>query len=261
MKKTIRVLALMLTLLFACACAAKPSSTAITAVILDGVHYSVPECSVLIEPGETAAFLIEPDPGYTVTAADYRGDYRLIQGETGTVLELLNVRYPTRVTLSLSQSAATITYDANGGTALTSAGLTVTEQYDIQTHTRPNVSIGTNLYVRDGYTLTGWNTAPDGSGQAVGLGSRVTANEPFMLYAQWAKWTDEAQFSYRIEDGNAVIIGCSETGESVVVPETLNGFTVAAIDREAFRECPAETVILPKTLRSIADYALSLIHI
>ena len=255
-KKMIRAVALMLVLLFACACASnKTSSTTITAAILDGAHYSVSDGSVLLEPGETAVFSIETDPGYTVTAADYRGDYRLVPGESGTVLELLNVRYPTRVTLSLSQSAASITYDANGGTALTSAGLTVTEQYDIQTHTRPNVSIGTNLYTRNGYTLTGWNTAPDGSGTSVGLGSRVTADEPLTLYAQWAKWTDETQFTCRIEDGNAIITGCSETGKTVVVPETLNGFTVTAIDREAFRECPAETVILPKTLLSIADYA------
>ena len=196
MKKTIRALSLLLALLFACACASdKSPSTAITAVVLDGAHYSVSDGSVLLEPGETASFSIVPDPGYTVTAADYRGDYRLVPGETGTVLELLNVRYPTRVTLSLSQSAASITYDANGGTALTSAGLVVTEQYDIQTHTRPNVSIGTNLFARDGYTQIGWNTAPDGSGTPVGLGSRVTADEPLTLDAQWAKWTDETQFT------------------------------------------------------------------
>ncbi len=256
MKRIARILALCMTLLFACACAGKSAPcTAITAVISDGAHYSVPDGSVLLEPGETAVFSIVTDAGYTVTAADYRGDYRLTQGETGTVLELLNVRYPTRVQLTLSQSVATITYDANGGTALTSAGLIVTEQYDVRTHTRPNVSIGTNLFVRDGYTLIGWNTAPDGSGMSVGLGSRVNADEPMTLYAQWAKWTDETQFTWRIEDGTAVITGCFETGETVVVPETLNGFTVTVIAAEAFKACPAGTVILPKTLLSIADYA------
>lgn len=37
-------------------------------------------------------------------------------------------------------------------------------------HLRLNTAIDGALFTRPGYTLTGWNTAPDGSGQAVGLG-------------------------------------------------------------------------------------------
>lgn len=35
-------------------------------------------------------------------------------------------------------------------------------------HLRLNTAIDDALFTRPGYTLTGWNTAPDGSGQAVG---------------------------------------------------------------------------------------------
>lgn len=46
---------------------------------------------------------------------------------------------------------------------------------------------GTELFTRDGYEFTGWNTAADGSGTGYEPGTELELSEPFTLYAQWVK--------------------------------------------------------------------------
>ena len=258
MKTAIRFCALMLAAFLLSACAGeRVSTTAVTVTVLDGAHYSVEVGSVSVEPGETASFLIQTDPGFSVAGADYRGDCRVTEDHGAYRLELNNVRYPTRVKLSLTQYAVTIEYVANGGEAITPDGNSVKKSYDITEHIRPNVSVGTDLFSRNGYTQTGWNTVPDGSGTRVGLGSRMTVDGSAVLYAQWEKWTDAEQFSYRVADGKAVLTGCTGTEEQIVVPETIDGYAVCGIDALAFKGCPAKTVILPKSIERIEKDAFS----
>jgi uncharacterized repeat protein (TIGR02543 family) len=70
----------------------------------------------------------------------------------------------------------TITYDANTGTgtetSTTGAGALT-------------LSSGSN-FTRSGYTLSGWNTLANGSGNAVALGASYTPSQNETLYAQWA---------------------------------------------------------------------------
>ena len=82
------------------------------------------------------------------------------------------------------QKGVSILCHANGGTRLD--GGNPVEPIEIptpQTHFRLNTPIGTDLFARDGYTLIGWNTRPDGSGESVGLGSRIAWEDGLTLYA------------------------------------------------------------------------------
>lgn len=74
-----------------------------------------------------------------------------------------------------------VNYDANGGTG---------------SHTGPDVKPGkedTVLTLADtgisyqGYTFTGWNTKPDGSGDSYAPGDKITLNKDVTLYAQWTQ--------------------------------------------------------------------------
>lgn len=249
MKKYLLFALLACALLLLSACAGPRNETAVNVLIEDGDHYTVDEALVSLEPGDYASFYIKTDPDYAVVSTDYRGKYSLTRTRGMTKLILEDVRVPTRVRLELSRDFRTIRYEANGGEALTGRGRSVTETYSISEHRRPNVSIGTDLFAREGCTLTGWNTEPDGSGLRVGLGSRVTADEAPVLYAQWAEWTPADRFTWiEAEDGSAIVTGCTETGPLLVVPETLEGRSVSVIAAGAFAGCPAETVILPKSL-------------
>lgn len=255
-KARIGMLLLAAFLLLACT-PQNDTAMALSATILDGEHYTVEVGSVSVEPGETAAFLVQTDPGFLVASTDYRGDYRITQAHGLNKVELTNVQYPTRVHLKLTQYAVTIEYLANGGEGISSVGNAVKRSYDITEHIRPNVSIGTDLFARDGYTLIGWNTEPDGSGTRVGLGSRMTVDGSATLYAEWAKWTDAERFAYRAEDGKAILTGYTGTEETLVVPETLDGYPVSGIDAFAMKDCSAKTVILPKSIERIERNAFS----
>ena len=249
MKRILCLLLSVITVLLLSSCAAQRTDTLVSVLIEDGENYRVDEALVSLKPGDYACFYVKTDPDYAVVATDYRGKYSLTRTRGMTKLILEDVRVPTRVRLELSRDFRTIQYEANGGEALTGRGRSVTETYSIAEHRRPNVSIGTDLFAREGYTLTGWNTEPDGSGLRVGLGSRVSADETPVLYAQWAQWTPAERFTWtEAEDGSAIITGCAETGALLVVPETLEGRSVTVIAAGAFAGCPAQTVILPKSL-------------
>ncbi len=136
--------------------------------------------------------------------------------------------------------AARFLYEPNGaeGEAI--------EQVVSKTHERLNAAQG-DLFSRDGYTLYAWNTESDGSGVSVGLGSRTEARDQ-TLYAQWVRWTDEALFAF--SDGAITDYRGSES--TVAVPGTIGGEPVYAIAENAFANCPAQTVILPSTLKTVA---------
>lgn len=121
-------------------------------------------------------------------------------------------------------------------------------------HLRLNTAIDGALFARPGYTLTGWNTAPDGSGQAVGLGSRTEPGA--RLYAQWAAQNDAAEFTYTVENGAAAITGWQGGGEVLVIPDTLGGAPVVEIAAGAFADAPCKTVIFPDTLRRVQPRGL-----
>lgn len=228
-----------------------------TVTILEGEHYLVEKNQKEITPGGTVVFRVRPEDGYSVAAVDYPGEYRLYSEGKVSLIELIDVSYPTRVRLNLTHYARTITYMANGGKALTKEGDVVTRTYDITCHIRPNVSIGTDLFYRDGYTLTGWNTMPDGSGIRVGLGSRVTVDDTLTLYAGWEKWTDEDFFLFDIAEGAAVITGYTGREACLVIPEMLGGYPVTGIKAYAFAGCQARRAVLPKTLVTIEKEAFS----
>lgn len=75
----------------------------------------------------------------------------------------------------------TIEYNANGGTGTTSS----------QTHTYNTAkNLTSNAFVRTGYTFTGWNTKPNGSGNSYTDGQSVknlssVSGATVTLYAQW----------------------------------------------------------------------------
>lgn len=218
-----------------------------------------------IEPGENVEFLLTVSPGREISNVLYDGGYRL-NAEGGRVrLELLDVRYPLRARVELTQAEdptdqanllrdyRTITYEPNGG-----EGEPVAETYRVTVHTRPNTSQGPEGFQRKGYTLTGWNTAPDGSGRLVGLGSRITVpNQGLTLYAQWLRWTEESLFDFEDGEDGLCITGYHGEEDTVVIPGTAAGTPVTAIAAGAFAGCSARRVVLPPGLAAVEEGAFT----
>lgn len=213
-------------------------------------------CTILdngqtVYSGEDVTFHLTLEDGYALGETDYPDGYGISkQGDT-FCLTLHQVRYPTRVRLGLSQTWCVLTFDPNGG-----QGTAVEILRDLTYHARPNTEPA--LFSREGYTQVGWNTEPDGSGTAVGLGSRVTlpqGEDGLTLYAQWASWSPEEDFSYEIGEEGVTLTACHSQDKSLVIPERIQGKPVTTIAQGTFVECPGEQVVLPPSIQVVEEGA------
>lgn len=212
------------------------------------VSLTLPEgCSakvngLTIRSGEDAVFELTIAEGYAFSGVDYGGEYTVETRSGKTYLRLCKVLYPTSAQVELTSFYCAISYFPNGGTEAET-----TLYYNKAIHLRPNTATG--LFSREGFTQTGWNTAPDGSGIAVGLGSRVSVPEGSLrLYAQWAQWSPVEDFSWEDTTDGIRITGYHGEADCVVVPGALEGKPVTTIGAKAFSGCKAVRVILPQTL-------------
>lgn len=204
-----------------------------------------------IQPGEDAVFLLDTKPGFAVVAADYEGSYYTYVENGQTLLTLENVSYSTHVTLELSDQHASVTYDANGGD-----GPAMTVAYDTTIRLRPNTVTADSRFAREGHTLESWNTMPDGTGERIGLGSRVGVPEVGLtLYAQWAKWTPAEAFDWKETEAGVCITGYHGTETLVVIPARIEDSPVTAISSGAFQNAQMTGVILPVTMKVVEDGA------
>jgi len=190
--------------------------------------------------------VLELERGFSLAQVDYSGEYRAASRGRQVELTLKNVRYPTQISLRLTSRYCRLTYFPNGGT-----GESFSMDYDTTRHLRPNSCNARVGFAREGYTLTGWNTRPDGSGERVGLGSRVTVPENELeLYAQWSRWSDEGDFTYTAGEG--VTLTGYRGGEGVlVIPERIGGQEVTRIAAGAFVGGRFRAVILPKSIQVV----------
>jgi hypothetical protein len=222
-------------------------------VLEEGSGFIAEKPTSTVNKGEDVTFTIQPQDGYSIVGTDYP-DYSLSYASTGNsmVLTLHKVRFSTVVTVISAKSDLNIRYYANGGERLDTGDasepvlITVTPS-----HLRANTELGTDLFVRPGYTQIGWNTAPDGSGKHIGLGSRVAIDDKFILYAEWSKWTDSSYFTYRKTDQYAIITGYNGQEDVLTIPAELDGLSVISVESEAFLNANCQTVILPDTLQRL----------
>ena len=251
-KRSRRLLsALALLLLLAAGCEKRKAPAAVLVCLEEAEGCTVENNGQQIAPGTDAVFTVSLDRGFSLTGTDYAGESELTTSGRTVTLTLREVRYPTRVRLTLSSRYAELTYDANGG-ALNGGSTQVSKTYDLTYHMRPNTALGTDLFVREGYTLTGWNTAPDGSGTAVGLGSRTTVSKGRLtLYAQWARWSDGADFTFLREGEEVTVTGYHGSEDTVVLPARLDGGTVTAIAAGAFSGAEIKAAVFPETLQTV----------
>lgn len=207
-------------------------------------------------PGGELRFALTPEDGYTVTGADFDGCTLEREPGGGVTLVLPGVRYSTAVRLSVERAGASLAYHANGGQRGDGGDPEASVEVPVTpSHLRWNTSTGTDLFQRPGHTLIGWNTASDGSGIQVGLGSRVTPSEGLVLYAQWSRWTNPALFQWEPLGDGAAITAYSGDERTLTIPAELDGLPVRAIQTGAFAEAACDTVIFPDTLRTVENGA------
>lgn len=153
------------------------------------------------------------------------------------------------------EAAPTIRYEGNGG--FTRDGETAIDLPMDSAHLRVNTAQGTRYFTREGFLLTCWNTAPDGSGTAIGLGSRTERADDMILYAQWEPCAPESDFAFEVVRNEAHITAYLGDSADVAVPQTLGGAKVTRICTGAFTDAQISRVFLPETMFCVERGAFS----
>ena len=161
-------------------------------------------------------------------------------------------------TTLFANSSVTLNYHANGGSFV--GGFNGKETFSVVFFHNPSTKIAGNSFKRDGYTLIGYNTKADGTGDFVSLGERVNIHGKgnVDLWCVWAESTPADQFTYREANGSITIQKYNGTAETVVIPEKIGGKTVKQISSGAFvSNSTMKTVVFPKTLTSVDSGAFN----
>ncbi|MBR0354230.1 MAG: leucine-rich repeat protein [Oscillospiraceae bacterium] len=143
-----------------------------------------------------------------------------------------------------------ILYLANGGHLRRQEGDSVTRAMD-NSHRRVNTLQGGAWFEREGYVLTGWSTAPDGSGEQIGLGSRTERRQGLRLYARWEAAAPPEAFHWEEQKGEARITAWLGGDGRCVIPEELGGLPVRRICAGAFSDCELPLLVFPQNLRCV----------
>ena len=151
-----------------------------------------------------------------------------------------------------------VKYDPNGGT-VKGGGKTYDQKFSVVWYKCPVTLPEEGYFTREGYTLSEYNTKPDGSGTAISLGSRVFMDDKgeTTLYCIWEKQSPEADFEYTVSGGRATVTSYKGADETVVIPDTLGGADVKMIGSGAFKGATSKKVILSKNVQSVSDNAFS----
>lgn len=251
----------------------------VNVTIVESVFFEVDMDVMQVEKGQDFSTVVSFLEGYTYDSCDYT-NHTIQALEKGKVLlTLKGVKRNTRVIITSKRVVEenqgfpmmnfTLHYQLNGGKIRDEENGTYkdntsyTEKQVQNQHIRPNTWNGVGLE-KDGYTLIGWNTREDGSGEHIGLGSRVTVKDggSITLYAEWRAWMHKDFFTYK-KMGESITITGYRGGSNLtpfVIPAQIEGYPVTEIasgftTNMLCGSIDSKTLILPNTLRKIASGA------
>ena len=193
-----------------------------------------------------------------------------ISTELGYSFRLTEATYLYANFKELYPAQTTITYHLNGGTA--NGEDVVTDTVDTSFFTAPNTRYDDGSFTREGYVLLEYNTKADGTGEAYSPGCKANAeNGRIDLYCVWApastgfetenvtvNWGEKNRWGiYPYSFSGVAITGWSGDGETLVIPETIDGKNVVSIKTGAIANKGFTTLVLPRTLREVEDGAFA----
>ncbi len=156
-----------------------------------------------------------------------------------------------------------INYDANGGETIDGEPNFIIDTIEQFGFINPITVNGSWYLKREGYTLSSYNTRPDGSGVRVGIGSKASrslfdSENKLTLYAQWEKWSDLSIFAYSEDNSGVIIDKYIGNATKVVIPNIISNQKVTRIKEGAFTDCMnLELVIFNEDLQIIDEFAFN----
>lgn len=225
------------------------------------VKYNPHYCTIHVEEKQglgsssTITVSVEMKPGY---AFDGFSENKAIANGGAAINKSSYAKYYTAETTLWVNCSMTYVYHTNGGKTA-SGEETYTQKADVTFYKNPNTMWENGTFVRDGYVLTEYNTAPDGSGTGISLGSRpfVGGKSTVDLYCIWEKETDASDFTYNKSANAVAITGYTGTADTVVIPAKIEGLPVTEIGTNAFAKSTVKKIVLPSSVTAVRSGAFA----
>ena len=131
---------------------------------------------------------------------------------------------------NITEYQVKLTYDANGGEGAIDS---------VTGAAGESVTVAENVFTRNNYTFTGWNTQADGTGTAYKPGDSFTlTDENTVLYAQWSKNAPaQVKVSYDANGGTGTMESTTgDVGSKIVIQQsgfTRSGYTFTGWNTQA----------------------------
>lgn len=137
--------------------------------------------SAVVPTGAQASVSASADTGYVFENWTVEGITPTGLNPDNPASQTITVQGKTTLTANVRPISYAVAFDANGGEGYTDPQVFSYDEAQKLTE---------NAFTRDGYTFTGWNTEPDGSGTSYADGTTVNNltsvdGETITLYAQW----------------------------------------------------------------------------
>ena len=205
---------------------------------------------------ETVSVTVTPKNGYTFDG--FTLDDAIANGRYPVSTETTYEMTASSETKLFVNSSFTLTYHANGGEFQN--GFDGTETSSAVFYLNPATLHENGSFAREGYTLVGYNTKEDGTGEYVSLGSRVNAygKGAIDLWCVWEENTPADQFTYTVSNSGVTITGYTGTAETVTIPETIEDKDVIGIASNAFSDnSTVKKIVIAKTVRTVEASAFN----
>ncbi len=222
------------------------------------------------DPAEGRSFFCWTVGGYLADGGEivsYAMDYRFTV--TDAVTLYANFR---------DHGSVLVRYHANGGTALQTsdstleaieaAGRETTENeiywddFSLAYFLYPNTPGDMGYFAREGYTLVGYSTEPDGSGSFYNLGGKAFEDTDHVIEL-WCVWREQSPkedftFVYNNTYGGWYVTDYTGPGGMVCIPDTVDGSPVVGVGTGAFSgNDTINSIVFPSCMKRIEDYSCS----
>jgi hypothetical protein len=205
---------------------------------------------------ETVTISAAPKNGYTFDG--FTESDALVNGAASVCKQTTYTFTTSAATTVFINSSFMLTYHANGGQFKN--GFDGTDTFSAVFFLNPTTLHENGYFARDGYTLVGYNTKEDGTGEYVSLGSKVNSygKGAIDLFCVWEENTSADQFTYAKENGGISIVRYNGSAETVTIPETIEGQAVIKISTDAFLNSDTiKKIVVAKSVKIIARNAFN----
>ena len=136
------------------------------------------------------------------------------------------------------------------------------DDFSLAYYLYPNALADVGYFRRDGYTLIGYSTEPEGEGEFYNVGGKVFEDTDAVIEL-WCVWSEQSPvsdftFEYNRSYSGWTVTAYNGADEAVSIPSEYDGEPVIGVAAGAFTDCDTvKSLVFPSSLRLLQDFAVN----